>query len=78
MLDPRRWWDDPCQRGSYSFFPLGAQSDDIFTAGQGVASDAVFLAGEATSVEFEGSMHGAYLSGLRAAEDVAYALGLPP
>lgn len=51
-------------------------------AGQGIASNSagvpespcrVFLAGEATSVEYEGSMHGAYLSGVRAAEDVAYA-----
>lgn len=76
------WADEPCQRGSYSFFPLGAQQDDIYMAGQGIASNSagvpespcrVFLAGEATSVEYEGSMHGAYLSGVRAAEDVAYA-----
>lgn len=50
-------------------------------AGGGEAATAgtlcrVFLAGEATSVEFEGSMHGAYLSGVRAAADVAYAFGL--
>ncbi|CAB1116449.1 PAO [Ectocarpus sp. CCAP 1310/34] len=86
------WGQEPFQRGSYSFFPLGARDDDIHTAGRGAAfgpprgaaeggagggSERVFFAGEATVPGLEGSMHGAYLSGVRAAEDVAYAFGLP-
>eukprot|EP00752_Nemacystus_decipiens_P004594 g4193.t1 len=83
------WAQDPLQRGSYSYFPLGARDDDIHKAGQGATygapgaepgaegSERVFFAGEATVPGLEGSMHGAYLSGVRAVEDVAYAFGLP-
>lgn len=37
----------------------------------------ILFSGEATSVEYEGSMHGAYLSGIRAADDIADAFGFP-
>eukprot|EP00903_Cladosiphon_okamuranus_P006763 g6596.t1 len=83
------WAQEPLQRGSYSYFPLGARDTDIHTAGQGATygapgaepgaegSERVFFAGEATVPGLEGSMHGAFLSGVRAVQDVAYAFGLP-
>lgn len=87
------WGNEPYNRGSYSFFPVGARDDDIYNAGIGAAMEApgeqheeergagsrsarVLFAGEATSVEYEGSMHGGYLSGVRAADDVAYSFGI--
>lgn len=83
------WAIDPLQKGSYSFFPIGARDDDFHYAGAGAAmgvpgaapgtseAERVFFAGEATISGYEGSMHGAYLSGVRAAEDVAHAFDLP-
>lgn len=82
-----RWANETLQRGSYSFFPVGARDEDHHHAGQGATvgdpgakqgtegSERLFFAGEATIAGYEGSMHGAYLSGARAAEDVAYAFG---
>lgn len=83
------WANEPRHRGSYSFFPLGALDDDIHSAGRGAAlglagmkpgtigAERVFFAGEATIPDYEGSMHGAYISGVRAVEDVMYAFGMP-
>lgn len=88
-VETRSWAEEPLQRGSYSYFPLGARGDDIHKAGQGAAfgalgagpgtagSERVFFAGEATVPGMEGSMHGAYLSGIRAVEDIEYAFGPP-
>lgn len=85
----RSWADEPYQRGSYSFVPVGARDDDIHTAGRGatlgapgaapgtIGSERVFFAGEATVPEYEGSMHGAYLSGVRAVDDIVYAFDMP-
>lgn len=58
-------------QGAAFGFPRGAE------AGAGSGSERVFFAGEATAPGLEGSMHAAYLSGVRAVEDVAYAFGLP-
>ena len=88
-VEIQRWAEEPLQRGSYSYFPLGARDDDIHRVGQGAAfgapgaepgtagSERVFFAGEATVPGLEGSMHGAYLSGIRAVEDIEYAFGSP-
>lgn len=40
-------------------------------------AERVFFAGEATISGYEGSMHGAYLSGVRAADDITRAFNLP-
>lgn len=40
-------------------------------------ADRIFFAGEATISGYEGSMHGAYLSGVRAVDDITYAFDLP-
>lgn len=37
----------------------------------------VVFAGEATSVEYEGSMHGGYISGIRAVEDIVHSHRVP-
>jgi monoamine oxidase len=62
-----RWAADPYARGSYSFLAAGSSPDDMHTLGEPVDERLIF-AGEATNPEFFGTVHGAYLSGLRAAE----------
>lgn len=64
-----RWGTDPYALGSYSSNALGskpAMRDTLATPIGG----RLFFAGEATSRTYFGTVHGAYLSGLRAAADV--------
>lgn len=57
---------------------IGLPGSDGTAAEPGARSlDRVFFAGEATSAGFEGSMHGAYLTGLRAVEDAVRAFDIP-
>lgn len=64
-----RWMRDPFARGSYSFNALGSTPAlrDVLAQPLG---NRLFFAGEATSREHFGTAHGAYLSGLRAAQEV--------
>jgi monoamine oxidase len=64
-----RWAGDPFARGSYSFVGVGASSDDRAALAEPVAGR-LFFAGEATSVEYPATVHGAWLSGERAAQEV--------
>lgn len=64
-----RWNADPFARGSYSFNALGATPEMRDHLAQPV-DDRLFFAGEATSRQYFGTVHGAYLSGLRAAEEL--------
>jgi monoamine oxidase len=59
------WSRDPLALGAYSFAKVGATPDDFdrFAAPIGP----VHFAGEHTSFDYHGNVHGAYLSGLRAA-----------
>lgn len=61
-----RWASDPFARGSYSFVAVGAGPADhaALAAPQG---DRLFFAGEHTSAEHPSTVHGAILSGRRAA-----------
>jgi monoamine oxidase len=70
-----RWASDPFTRGSYSFIGVGGSNDDrrALAAPLGIAVDRVFFAGEATWAPQAATVHGAYLSGLRAADEVAEA-----
>jgi monoamine oxidase len=64
-----RWGADPFAVGSYSFNALGsdpAMRDELAAPVDG----RLFLAGEACEREYFGTVHGAYLSGVRAAEQV--------
>lgn len=62
-----RWNADPFARGSYSFNALGATPEMRDHLAQPV-DNRLFFAGEATSRQYFGTVHGAYLSGLQAAE----------
>ncbi|GAB4210814.1 MAG: FAD-dependent oxidoreductase [Roseiflexaceae bacterium] len=64
-----RWAADPFARGSYSFLAPGATPRDYDTLAESVAGR-LFFAGEATSRDSAASVHGAFRSGERAAEEV--------
>jgi monoamine oxidase len=63
------WGTDQYARGSYSFIAVGSSPDDMHTLGEPVG-ERVLFAGEATNPEWFGTVHGAYLSGLREADRV--------
>lgn len=64
-----RWGRDPFAHGAYSFPAVGSSPDDRDQLAASV-NDRIFFAGEATSREYFATVHGAYLSGLRAAEEL--------
>ena len=63
------WSQDPFARGSYSYPAVGV-SRDVREALQEPLAGRVFLAGEATDPDYAATVHGAYLSGQRAARQV--------
>ncbi|RPA81364.1 hypothetical protein BJ508DRAFT_209259 [Ascobolus immersus RN42] len=65
-----RWRSDPYARGSYSYIATGSTGEDYDRLAAPVA-DKVFFAGEATCGTHPATVHGAYISGLRAASEVA-------
>lgn len=64
-----RWGAHPFTRGSYSFNKIGATTEDRRVLAAPVA-DRLFFAGEATSINKFGSVSGAYLTGIRAADEI--------
>lgn len=63
------WSTDPFSQGSYSFTKVGQRPEDR----QRVAaplSDTLYFAGEATHPTFSGTVHGAYETGIRAAQEI--------
>ncbi|MEZ4640019.1 MAG: FAD-dependent oxidoreductase [Caldilineaceae bacterium] len=64
-----RWAADPFALGSYSFNALGS-SPDMRDALAAPVDNRIFFAGEATSRAYFGTVHGAYLSGVRAAQEI--------
>jgi monoamine oxidase len=62
-----RWHDDPFAFGAYSVVPPGGTSSHFDTLAEPVGP--LIFAGEATSREYRGTVHGAYVSGLRAARE---------
>jgi monoamine oxidase len=64
-----RWGADPFACGSYANVPPGATPGDIAALAASVGGR-LFFAGEATSAEGQGTVHGAFLSGVRAAEQL--------
>lgn len=65
-----RWLSDPFARGAYSSLAPGATPDDR-TALVAPVAGRLFFAGEATRRDFPSTVHGAYLSGLAAANSLA-------
>ena len=65
-----RWSSDPYSYGSYSYISLGAKTEYYDTLARPI-DNRVFFAGEATHRTYPGTVHGAYLSGVREANRVA-------
>ncbi|CAI9787119.1 unnamed protein product [Fraxinus pennsylvanica] len=61
------WGTDKNSLGSYSYDTVG-KSHDLYERLR-IPLDNLFFAGEATSIDYPGSVHGAYFTGLMAAED---------
>jgi len=61
-----KWDSDEFTYGSYSYIPPNASLDDCETLSKPVENNLLF-AGEATNRYYLGTVHGAYISGLRAA-----------
>ena len=64
-----RWGSDPFAWGSYSSPGVGASNADRDTLAEPI-SDRLFFAGEATIANHSATVHGAYISGERAAERI--------
>jgi monoamine oxidase len=60
------WLQDPWARGSYSYAPPGHADDRAALAAP--VDDRLFFAGEACSPNFFSTAHGAYMTGIAAAE----------
>jgi monoamine oxidase len=67
------WLGDPWARGSYSYALPGHAEDRARLAAP--VGDRLYFAGEATSPNFFSTAHGAYLSGVAAAEAVLAGCG---
>ncbi|ANY20205.1 Putrescine oxidase [Tsuneonella dongtanensis] len=64
-----QWSRDPLAMGCYAYIACGSHPRDIEHLAQPLGSR-LFFSGEATSREHWGTIHGAYLSGLRAAAEI--------
>lgn len=69
-----RWHNDAFTRGAYSFLPFGCDFCEIDNFLNATADRRLCFAGEHTHEDHQGSVHGAYLSGLRAADATVAAL----
>jgi monoamine oxidase len=74
-LHVTRWSRDPLTLGAYSYPVIGSLRSDISRLAAPVGSR-LFFAGEATSADYPGTVHGAWLSGERAANEITTALAL--
>jgi monoamine oxidase len=64
-----RWHKDQFSYGSYSYLPVGATPEDYDHLAQAI-DDKLFFAGEATSKDYFATVHGAFLSGKRVANEI--------
>jgi len=69
------WLHDPWARGSYSYALPGHADDRALLAAP--VDDRLFFAGEACSPNFFSTAHGAYMTGVAAAEATLASLALP-
>lgn len=63
-----RWASDPFAGGSYSHVPVGATGVEHDVLAASLSGGRLRFAGEATHRGYAGTVHGAYLSGVREAE----------
>ena len=64
-----RWASDPLAQGSYIHIPPNGAMADCEKLSKSV-DNRLFFAGEATNPMYFGTVHGAYLSGMRAAQEI--------
>ena len=64
-----KWASDPYAIGAYSYSHVGVTKSD-YTALAEPVMDRVFFAGEATIIDHTATVHGAYLSGIREAQQI--------
>jgi monoamine oxidase len=64
-----RWASNPHAFGSYSFPTNGARSSNFDELAKAI-DNKVFFAGEHTNKDYRGTVHGAYLSGIREADKI--------
>ena len=67
-----RWGQDPFAAGAYSFAAQGSSTDDYAQLAQPISHNMI-LAGEHTSPTYRGTVHGAYLAGIAAANKLQQA-----
>lgn len=67
-----RWKSEAYSKGSYSFAAVGTKVTDFDTIAR--PQGRLYFAGEHTNGTYRGTVHGAYLSGQRAADEVITAL----
>ncbi|MCY9783182.1 FAD-dependent oxidoreductase [Nocardiopsis sp. EMB25] len=63
------WMEDPFARGAFSYTAVGSGDGDREALAEPV-DERLFFAGEATEIEHTATVHGALLSGLRAADRI--------
>jgi polyamine oxidase len=63
-----RWLAEPYSRGSYSIFAAGSTLKDHKRLAE--RFERLHFAGEATNTKYPGTVHGAYLSGVAAADEI--------
>lgn len=69
------WGNDPYAMGAWAFIKAGSTPEDCETYQEGESTgNKVFFAGEATTAEMIGTVHGAYITGVKAAKAAAEAL----
>jgi hypothetical protein len=64
-----RWSQNPYSYGAYSYPTVGMNEDDFDAMAEPVANRLLF-AGEHTTNKYRGTVHGAYLTGIREAERI--------
>ena len=71
-----RWLTDPLYLGSYSFAKSGSGLDDFVEIGKPIEECSWYFAGEATTGEHFGFLHGAFNTGKRDADRLAVKIKL--
>lgn len=65
-----KWNSNPYTYGSYSFATNGTSTNDYEVFEQPI-NNKIFFAGEHTILDYRGTVHGAYISGIREAKKIA-------
>ena len=73
IVDPKKifrskWYNDPFTAGSYTFLSTNSKLTDIEELAK--PQNQIYFAGEHTHPQYFSTVHGAYLSGQRAAQEI--------